>query len=279
MKMPDFKDLEVELKIRGFSKHTALAYIRFNHEFILFCQKSRPNLTKEGISKDDVKAYLAFLISDRMLSAKTVNLARSALLFYYNEVLDRGFVNIKAPKVESRHIDILEKDEIKALLACVHHRKSELMLKVIYSAGLRVSELTGLKLEDIDFERALLNVKQSKGKKDRVTVLSRDLLEEIKSYAGENGIKKGLLFFSGDGRLSERNIQRIIKRAALKAGLKKNVTPHTLRHSFATHLLESGVSIRLIQELLGHSNLQTTQIYTHVSTRQIEGVKSPLDGM
>ncbi len=265
--------LDTELKIRAFSRETVKAYKRYNFLFLDFVGKKPVQITE-----DDMKSYLAYLISEKKLSSSTVALARSALLFFYNEVLGRGFARIRTPKISRRSPSVLTKKEVKSLLEACATRKSRLIIELLYSSGLRVSECLSLRVEDMDFEEGICIVKQGKGKKDRITVLSRSLAPRLRKYLDENNLSSGLVFRnSRGGRLTARNVQKIVSGAAKRAGINKKATPHKLRHSFATHLLESGVSIRIIQELLGHSNLQTTQIYTRVSRENIRRVKSPLD--
>lgn len=269
------KKLETELKIRGFSQETVKAYTRHNKDFLGFIKK-KPSF----VSEEDLKNYLAHLISDKKLSSGTVALVRSALLFFYNQVLGKGFLGIKTPKIQRNPPDVPSKEEVKALLdACVTD-KSRLLIEFLYSSGLRVSECLNLRIEDIDFDDKVCVVKQGKGKKDRVTLLSDNLAHSLKNYLEKQAFSSGLIFRNKrEGVLSARNLQKIVSSAAKRAGIRKRVTPHKLRHSFATHLLDSGVSIRVIQELLGHSNLQTTQIYTRVSRDRIRGVRSPLDDL
>ena len=269
------KKLETELKIRGFSKETVKAYTKHNQDFIGFIKKK-----PDSILEDDLKSYLAHLISDKKLSSSSVALVRSALLFFYNQVLGKGFSSIKTPKIQRNAPAVLSKEEVKALLdACVTD-KSRLLIESLYSSGLRVSECLNLRVEDIDFDEKVCVVKQGKGKKDRNTLLSENLAQNLKVYLGKHALSSGLIFRNKKGEsLSARNAQKIVSNAARRAGISKMVTPHKLRHSFATHLLDAGVSIRVIQELLGHSNLQTTQIYTRVSRDHLRGVRSPLDDL
>lgn len=269
------KKLETELKIRGFSPETVKAYTRHNKSFLSFIKKK-----PDSMLEDDLKAYLAYLISDKKLNPSTVALVRSSLLFFYNQVLGKGFSGIKTPKIQRNPPAVLSKEEVKILIdACVTD-KSRLLIEFLYSSGLRVSECLSLRVEDIDFNERICVVKQGKGKKDRITVLSENLAQHLKDYLKKQGFSSDLIFRNKKGEgLSSRNAQKIVSGAAKRAGISKSVTPHKLRHSFATHLLDSGVSIRVIQELLGHANLQTTQIYTHVSRDHIRRVKSPLDDL
>jgi site-specific recombinase XerD len=269
------RKLGTELKIRGFSQETVKAYTRHNTGFAKFINKA-----PDSVSEDDLKAYLAYLISDKKLSSSSVALVRSALLFSYNQVLDKGFSSIKTPKIQRNPPAVLSKEEVKSLIDACLNDKSRLLILLLYSSGLRVSECLKLRVEDLDFKGKACVVKQGKGKKDRVTVLSETFAEQLKVYLNKEKIEEGAIFMNKEGEIfSVRNAQKIVSGAAKRAGIKKEVTPHKLRHSFATHLLDAGVSIRVIQELLGHSNLQTTQIYTRISREHIRNVKSPLDDL
>ncbi|MBN2459711.1 tyrosine-type recombinase/integrase [Candidatus Woesearchaeota archaeon] len=269
------KKLETELKIRGFSQETVKAYTRHNAAFLGFISKPA-----EAVAEDDIKSYLAYLISDKKLSSSSVALTRSSLLFFYNQVLGKGFLGIKTPKITRNPPAVLSKDEIKRLIDACLNDKSRLLVQLLYSSGLRVSECLNLRVEDVDFSEKVCIVKQGKGRKDRATLLSDALAASIRAFMEKEKLSSGMVF-SGKkrGSLTARNVQKIVSGAARRAGIKKVVTPHKLRHSFATHLLDSGVSIRVIQELLGHSNLQTTQIYTQVSKEHLRNVKSPLDDL
>lgn len=269
------KKLETELKIRGFSPETVKAYMRHNQAFLAFINKK-----PEAVSEDDLKTYMAHLISDKKLSSSSVALERSSLLFFYNQVLDKGFSRIKTPKIQRNAPEVLSKSEVKSLLEACKTQKSRVLIELLYSSGMRVSECLNLRIEDLDFDEKICAVKQGKGQKDRITLLSEALIISIKAYLDKQGFSSGLLFRNKkDQALSARNAQKIVSKTAKRAGIRKIVTPHKLRHSFATHLLDAGVSIRVIQELLGHSNLQTTQIYTRVSREHIRNVKSPLDDL
>ena len=269
------KKLETELKIRGFSSKTVDAYLFHNTKFLAFSGKE-----PTSVEEDDIKAYLASLISDRALSPATVALVRSSLLFAYNQVLKKGFMGIKTPKIERRHPPVMTKEEVKQLISACQNAKSRLLVEFMYASGMRVSEAVALKVEDIDFTDGMCTVRQGKGKKDRLTILSKGLLAEVRLYLEQESQPNGFIFKNREGQpLTPRNVQKIVALAAKNAGIRKKVTPHKLRHSFATHLLEAGVSIRIIQELLGHSNLQTTQIYTQVSKESLRGIESPHDAL
>jgi len=262
--------LENELKIRGYSPETRKAYIKYNKNFLFFAKKD-PSI----VIVDDVKAYLGYLISDKQLSARSVNLARSALLFYYNEVLGKGFTNIKTPKIAKHLPTVLSKEEVKEIIRNAGSRKSKLMIKMLYASGLRVSELVNMRVNQLELDKKTAWVRGGKGAKDRLVILSDRLVKDLKKYLEKHD--SDYLFPGRRGALTTRNVQQIVSSVAKKSSIKKRVTPHTLRHSFATHLLENGTDIRLIQELLGHADLSTTQIYTHVSDEAKRKVKSPLD--
>lgn len=262
-------DLDVEMKMRGFSEHTRRAYTKYCEQFVASLKgKSIKQATDE-----DVKSYLADLIGNK--ANRTVNLARAAVLFYTNEVHKRAITGVKVPKIEKSLPTVLNKEEVVNLIAATGRTRSRLILKLLYAAGLRVSEVVKLELYDID--GTTIKVRSGKGHKDRITILPQSLADEVRRYTYQRHLTT-LLFPGRHGKsLTTRNVQAIISRAAKRAKIQKHVTPHTLRHSFATHLLEAGTDVRVIQELLGHSNLQTTQIYTHVSTEQLKRVHSPLE--
>ncbi|MBI2141060.1 tyrosine-type recombinase/integrase [Candidatus Woesearchaeota archaeon] len=267
------EQLETELKLRGFSERTVKSYLFYNNKFLAFTNKA-----PEAISEEDIKSYLANLISDRKKNAATVALVRAALRFYYDGVLKKSIVTLKTPKIQKKLPTVLTKEEVKKLIESAATAKSKLLLMTLYSSGLRVSECTNLKINDVELDQRMGWVRQGKGGKDRLFILSDGLVDALRGYV--NGKNTEHIFTNKSGRpLSARNIQKIVATAAKRAGISKGVSPHTLRHSFATHLLESGESIRKIQELLGHSNLQTTQIYTKVSTEELRKVKSPLDSL
>jgi integrase/recombinase XerD len=265
------QNLITELKLRGYSPKTVESYLKHNNDFIKFLNNKQPG----EVTLDDIKSYLAHLIADKESAPRTVNQARSALIFYYNEVLQKGFTNIKVPKIKASLPSVLTRDEIKRLLESSSNEKSKLMLMTLYSSGMRVSELVKLKWKDLELDQKIAWVRAGKGSKDRMVILSDIIVRKLTMLERETEY----IFPGKNGPLTTRNIQEIVHDAAHRAGIDKKVTPHTLRHSFATHLLEAGNDIRLIQELLGHSNLQTTQIYTHVSSETKKKVISPMDNL
>lgn len=265
------KRLETELKLRGFSGETIRAYMVHNSRFLTFTNKD-PSLVDES----DIRAYMAYLIADKKLAPSSVNLVRCALKFFYDGVLGKKIVTLKAPKNKKKLPVVLSREEVSRLINSTGNPKSRLLLMLFYSSGLRLSEAVNLKIVDLELSEKIGWVRTGKGGKDRVFIISDRFAKKAAKYILKNKIE-GYLFSGRSGPMGARNVQKIVKRAALAAGINKKVSPHTLRHCFATHLLESGVGIRQIQELLGHANLQTTQIYTKVSTEELKKIKSPLD--
>lgn len=272
---PSFRTLERELTIRGFSRKTIKSYLHINKKFIEYIKKSPREVTK-----DDIKNYLEFFKTTRGVSNKTMNKTIAALKFYYTGVYGRRmFHGIKYCKNEQRLPTVLTKEEIKGMIEATINTKHKLLIKFVYSTGVRVSELVRIKTEDVDLDKKIVHIRQGKGKKDRISILSNNLVEELKIYLSSRKDLNRYLFPGARKvyHLSTRSAQKIVKKAAKIAGIKKGVSCHTLRHSFATHLFENGVDIRYIQKLLGHKRLDTTQVYTRVSTQQLEGIENPLD--
>lgn len=265
------KELESELKLRGFSPQTVKAYLFFNQKFLDFVKKK-----PEEVSEQDIKAYIASMM-EKKAAPSSIILARAALKFYYEGVLKQLVISVKAPKMQKKLPVVLSKNEVKSLIEAAYTQKSKLLIKLFYSSGLRLSECINLKFSDLELNEKIGWVRKGKGSKDRLFILSTSLAEEIRKYGNNKDIHSCIFLNKKNESLSARNVQKIVARAAKNAGITKRVSPHTLRHSFATHLLEGGTDIRKIQELLGHSNLQTTQIYTKVSTEELKKVKSPLD--
>jgi site-specific recombinase XerD len=266
-----FENLERELRIRNYSNKTSDAYVYYNQELLKFHKKD-----PRGITTEDIKNYLDFLGNDR--SASTVSVAYNALLFYYKTIWHRQFfINLPHPKKEKHLPVVLSKEEVVKMILSLKNPKHHCIISLLYGTGVRVSELTHIKIRDIDLDRMTLRVFQGKGKKDRMTLLPKVLKPVLEK---QQSLKKpdNYLFTNGrGGRLTEATIQKIVALASGRANIDKNVTPHTLRHTFATHLLENGTDIRYIQELLGHAKLQTTQIYTHVANNSLKNIVSPLD--
>lgn len=267
------KKLEIELKIGKNSKHTLKNYLRLN-SLLLNSVKKNP----DQITEDDIKLFIAENLSEN--SAMSIIMFLSSIKYSFVSILKTDLtLNIRRPKREKKLPTVLTKEEIFSLLGSLNNKKSRLMISLIYATGMRVSEITGLKINDFDFDEKIGHVRQGKGKKDRIFNIPLFLLPKLKKYAQKQKDFGNQFIFCGrnGNKMSDRNVQKIVKKAAEKANIKKEVHTHTLRHSFATHLLENEVDIRKIQELLGHSDLSTTQIYTHVSPEELKKIKSPFD--
>ena len=265
-------DLTGDLLLRGASELTIRTYLRHNARFARFLDTHPRTATEE-----DVKRYLAHLLSTGCAKS-TVALARSALLYYQNEVRKKGIVGIRTPKQAKKLPVVLTRDEIKRLIDATSHEKSRLLITLLYASGLRISEALRLAVEDLELAQKIAWVRGGKGGKDRMILLGDAVTADLQTYLRRHRITTGAVFRGYKGQpMTARNAQKIIKHAASIAGITKAVTPHKLRHSFATHLRESGHDLRLIQELLGHASIQTTEIYTHVSTEEKRRVISPAD--
>lgn len=259
--------LEIELNSRGVSIRTKKTYLNIIRGFIKF--------NKKGIKEsniEEVKKYLSYLNKKGQTNI-SLNLVISALKFAFKSFNKN--LEIKRPIKEKRLPKVLSKEDVKKIINSLKNIKHRLILKTIYGLGLRISELQNLKSENIDFTRKLVLIKEGKGKKDRYINLPESLSEELKSYIKLNS--SPYVFNGRNNKLSIKTIQKIFENALKKSEINKKASCHTLRHSFATHLLENGTDIRIIQKLLGHNKLETTQIYTHVSNFQLRNIKSPLD--
>ena len=266
--------LRMELTVRKYSRNTIKSYIHYNKELLTFTEKN-----PDGIEHDDVTAFIYNEINSKKISTSTVQIIINAIKFFYGEVLHKDFTcEIQAPKKDKKLPVVLSKSEVTAILDNIGNLKHKTILMLIYSAGLRLNEAITIQKMDIDIDRGLITIRAAKGRKDRATILSEKfkiLLETyIRAYKPERWLFKGQ---DNGSHISARSVQNIFSTALARAGITKDATVHTLRHSFATHLLEQGVDIRYIQELLGHQNPNTTMIYTHVRMGKIRNIKSPLD--
>ena len=184
---------------------------------------------------------------------------------------------IERQRKENYLPEVLSEEEVVAILKAITNLKHKALIMTIYSGGLRISELINLKIRDIDSDRMQIRIQQSKGKKDRYTLLSKKTLITLRLYFKEYKPKEWLFEGEGGGQYTDSSIYSIFKRALTTAKITKKVSIHSLRHSFATHLLENGTDLRYIQNLLGHSSSKTTEIYTHITTKGFDQIKNPLD--
>lgn len=264
-----------KLKRMRYSANTISTYTSLFRDFINYFPDKEPM----DLEVEDVQAYQDYLVNQRMISYSTQNQSINAIKFYFEKILGRQkeVYEIERPRKEKPLPEVLSKTEVKRILAAANNPKHRCMLTLAYSSGLRSGEVLNLKPADIDSKRMMIHIKGGKGKKDRMTVLSENALSLLRKYYKE--YRPGRWLFEGQtgGKYSAVSLRQVFQRSVTKAGVRKKVRVHDLRHSFATHLLESGTDLRYIQTLLGHESSRTTEIYTHVSKSHIGLIKSPLD--
>jgi len=264
----------LKLELKRYANSTVRTYVSFFEMFINYYKE------KELITLDesDIRNFLQYLIH-RNVSNSYLNQAINAIKFYYEVVLGmpNRFYEIERPRKESKLPKVISKEEILTIIENTNNLKHKCIVQLLYGSGLRRSELLNLKIEDIDSKRMLVRVVGSKGNKDRQTLLSKNALNDLRRYFTKYEPKIYLFEGKNGMKYSGASVLKIVKSAAEKANIRITVTPHILRHSFATHLLESGTDLRQIQVLLGHSSSKTTEIYTHVATNTFESIKNPLD--
>jgi integrase/recombinase XerD len=267
--------MESELRLRGYSERTVDSYIAAVRKLAAFHGRA-PGL----LGSEEIRAYLVDMTEHQKLAPPTIIQAICAIRFLYVHVLHRPCDIEKTvfPKRKRKLPVVLTEGEVVQFLQAAPDLRSQAILMVLYSAGLRLNEALHLKPEDIDSRAMRIRVREGKGGRERRVILSEKLLAVLRRYFREYTPKQWLFYGQlRENPLQARVVQRMIKQVAVQAGLTKRVTAHLLRHSFATHLLEHGVSLRYIQELLGHRSLKTTMLYTHVSQKALGRVISPLD--
>ena len=232
------------------------------------------------LGDQEIREYLHYLIQEKKASQSVISQSYSALKFLYETTLKRDWNGLRIPraKMGKKLPVVLSQQEIQAIFSATRNLKHRALLMTIYSAGLRVSEAVHLKVSDIDSQRMMIRVQQGKGDKDRYTLLAKRTLEVLREYWREYRPKDWLFYsHSFERPLSSRTVQVVLNRVLHQAGIKKPATVHTLRHSFATHLLEAGTDLYHIQHLLGHKSPKTTTIYLHLSRKDMVSVISPID--
>jgi site-specific recombinase XerD len=260
---------------KRYSFNTIKTYSSYFRDFLHHFQEQKIRC----ISKDQINQYVQLLIRTRNISASQQNQRINAIKFYYEKVLGRKKTTyyLTRPKKEKRLPAVLTLEEVNLILDQCRNIKHKCILMTIYSGGLRRSELINLKVSDIDSKHMLIRVENSKGGKDRYTLLSEKLVMLLRDYYRAFRPKYWLFEGQKGNQYSATSIENVFRSALKSSGITKHATPHTLRHSFATHLLEQGINLRYIQELLGHSSSKTTEIYTHVATSKLSKIKNPLD--
>ena len=263
------------MELKGLSPRTIDVYLRQLMCFVRYVGHS-----PETMETEEIRAYLHHLISERELSQATVSQACSGLRLFYEQILGKTWEERKIPRAKQRRKlpVVLSPDEVEALFAATRNAKYRALFMTIYSGGLRVGEVTQLRPEDIDSQRMLICVRQGKGNKDRYALLSKRALEALREY-WRHYRPDGWLFpgLWGERPLRTATVQKTFKHTVSAAGIRKAATPHTLRHSFATHLLDAGVTLYHIQRLLGHRNAETTAVYLHLTHGDLARIANPMD--
>lgn len=267
--------MKMDMELKGYSPRTIKNYTRTVSNFAKFYNKS-PELLKEK----EIREYLHYCIMERKLSEGTVNYINAGLKFFYTKTLNRYWNMDKIARIkEPRRLpSVLSPEEVKSIFDVTENLKHKAILMTVYSAGLRVSEVCNLKITDIDSKNMQILIREGKGKKDRYSLLSKVNLEILREYWKRYHPTEYL--FSGRGRtdaITPRSVQHILEKSIKKTKISKKATVHTLRHSFATHLLDNGTDICYIQRLLGHTRITTTTIYLHLRRMDLLNIKSPLD--
>ncbi len=269
------EQLKKKLKLRGYSANTLRTYSQHFKEFMQFFYDSDPM----DLGEEEIRNYLLYLVDKKKLSKSTQNQAINSIKFYYEKVLgqERKVYHLERPLREYRLPAVLSQEEVLKIFEATSNLKHRLMLMLIYSSGLRRSELLNLQVGDVDVNRGMVLIRGGKGRKDRQSVFANYLTPLLDEYLKK--YKPGFWLFEGVGgeKYSASSLRQLLKAAVEKAGIRKRVRLHMLRHSFATHLLEAGTSTRYIQVLLGHQSPKTTELYAHVSRFALDRIKSPLD--
>ncbi|NOS57162.1 MAG: site-specific integrase, partial [Cyclobacteriaceae bacterium] len=267
--------MEQKLNLRGYSKNTCKTYLQQFKEFLRFYSGSPiPDLTEI-----EIRNYIIYLVEQRKVSKSIQNQAINAIKFFYEKMMmqDRKVYYLERPMREKKLPQVLSQEELMLIFEAAGNVKHRAMLMLIYAAGLRRSELLALRVGDVDLNRNAVFIRGGKGRKDRQSIMAQSLVPLLREYMEKYSPKFWLFEGQSCERYSESSLQHILKQAAAKAGIKKQVRLHMLRHSFATHLLESGTSTRYIQVLLGHESPVTTEIYAQVTRFGLDKILSPLD--
>ncbi|PKV51563.1 site-specific recombinase XerD [Aquimarina sp. MAR_2010_214] len=264
----------LKLELKRYALNTCKIYISLFEKFI----NQYPDKDIVELSEQEIRAYLQLLIRQKK-SNSYINQTINSIKFYYEVVMGmpNRFYSIERPRKEQKLPQVLSKEEILAMIANTNNIKHRCIVSLLYSAGLRRSELLELKIQDIDSKRMLIHIKNAKNNKDRYSLLSKTVLKELRVYYKEWKPKKYLFEGLKGTKYSGSSVKEIVVKAAEKSKINRRVTPHMLRHSFATHLLENGTDLRYIQTLLGHGSTKTTEIYTQVAINNFKSIKNPLD--
>ena len=267
----ELEKVKRELKIRSYSQKTLKSYTYALEKYF--------NYRKQNYLKLDLENIRNFLLycQNKGVSAQSRNIFLSAIKFYYYNIVEtRQKINIKTAKENKTLPVVLSRKEISQIIDSIINIKHRLLIEIAYGGGLRVSEVIDLKVKDIDLDELTIHIKQSKGQKDRITLLPQKIVTDLRKLIVLKNANDNVFESERGGKLSTRTAQKVFENALIKSGINKDTTFHSLRHSFATHLLENGVDVRYVQELLGHQNIRSTQIYTHVTNPNLKNIQRPL---
>ena len=264
--------IKIELRLRNFSPKTIKGY--------LSCLRVYFSYVKAISGEPDIRLIKDYLLKmqDDGKSSITVNAHLNAIKYFYREIAKSHVdIDIKFAKTSNKIPIVLSRDEITKIIDSIKNIKHKAMISLAYAGGLRVSEVINLRVRDVDLNELTVHLKEAKGKKDRITIFSEKLRNNLGEFLVDKSGNDYVFISERGGKLTERTAQKIFEKALGDAKIKKDATFHSLRHSFATHLLENGVDVRYVQELLGHANIRTTQIYTKVTNPALKKIKSPFD--
>jgi len=264
-----------DMQLRNFSPHTQGAYVRAVAQFTRYFM-----LPPETLNADHARQFLLYLVQERKVSWSTYNQIRAGLIFFFRITMgrDEAIGEVPCARWRRRVPVVLSPEELQRFFAVIRNLKHRAVYMTMYGAGLRASEILSLRVEDVDSSRMLLRIREGKGQKQRYVKLSKHLLDVLREYYKKYRPNGWLFAGRVPGQpLNRMTLNRVLAYLSKRAALKKNVTPHTLRHSYATHMLDAGADLRTIQVLLGHQNIKSTAIYIHVSQARIDAAPSPLD--
>lgn len=265
------KRFEDELRLRNYSPRSMATYLWCIEEYFKY-----DRLAVRRLNNEKIRSFLLYK-QEKGAGSSQRNLYLSSIKFFYQNVIKSPIkIHIPYAKRAKRAPKVLSRGEVLAILSTYDNYKHKLMIALAYGAGLRVSEVTNLKVKDLLFMESIINIRKSKGAKNRFTIMPQKLKEPLKKYIQTKDWKSYVFESRSGGKIHTRTLQKIFQAGLKKANIQREASFHSLRHSFATHLLENGTDIRFIQNLLGHSSIRTTQIYTHVTVRAVSQVKSPL---
>lgn len=264
------KKVENILRLRSYSPKTRKVYLQYIKEYIYFAKKAKLKQKEEAIEQ-----FLLHL--HKNTSAQTANVALSSIKFLYNEVLkDPIKIDFKFAKRAKKLPIVLSRSEIKRIIEATTNPKHTLMISLGYACGMRVSEIVNLRVQDFAIDELTVHIKGAKGKKDRISILPEKLKDDLHALIAWKQPTDYVFASNRGGKLTTTSLQKIFRQSAKRAKMTKPATFHSLRHSFATHLLENGTDVRYVQVLLGHANIRTTQVYTQVTNPMLKNIKSPL---